>query len=518
MKLPSFKIATALAALVALLAIGPASAAAAPPDIGVKIGLPSANSWAKTLPSLTFTTKGAGLSKTCSLTGPGDYFVTEEFCSSPWRPGEVTVDGDYIYAVNVEDGDGNTAVDSVSFHVDQTAPSLSFTSAPPEGLFTNATTTGFKAAYSDPNIYSVVCRFDNVAESFCGNGTDAIANYSDFGSGEHSMSVTATDKSGNQSYIVRHFTVDRTPPSAAIVLVGGSTQTKDNTPAFVIGGDDDNGPTTKKCRIENQIDWVACNNSTWVTPDAIADGLVTAWIQVTDRAGNNSYQSYVFVLDATIPAIAITPLEGDRTTNTTPSISFSVDDVHFSSAHCGFDPTGWDQLTTCDRWTPQQPAAPLAPGTHQLWIAAEDEFGNLASSIYTFDVVATTPPPVGGGAGGGGAGSGGDQGSAAPKVTVKLKAGKVKRGKFAVKAAVTVTPKAGVSCAGKATLKVAPKVKKARPATLRVTLKQKGASCVGTAKTKFSSSLKRKKADVSFDFAGTATLGRFNVAVGSHRL
>lgn len=505
-----------LATAFACLAAVPAANAAPPSNPPtVKINMPSAGSFAKTLPSLTFSVTGDAQTKTCSLTGPGGYYVVDEACKSPFRPGDVTLDGSYTYAVDVRNADDMGDVESVTFEVDQTPPTVMFTSAPPEGLYANATTVGFKASYADPNVNAVTCRFDSDAPIPCGVAGSAQMNWTGFGEGAHKMSISVTDKAGNVGYAERNITIDRTPPTASLTLVGGGTESADNTPAFIVDGTDAGGPTTKRCAVENQIEWVSCNSSTWVTPDAIADGVVTAWLEVEDRAGNHGYSSYTFTLDATIPAVEIGSLVGDRTTEPSPALSFSVDDVHPGEARCGFDPSDWSELATCDPAGSQQPASPLAPGTHAFWVEAIDTFGNSASAIYTFEVAPPTVPD--GGGSGGGPNVGGASG-VSPKVLVKLRTGSVKRGKFALRATLVISTQTAVDCTGRASILLKPTGKKARVKRLRVTLKQRGKTCSGAIKTRLGAGLKRKKVAISVTHPGNRELPKFTLVVGTTRL
>lgn len=500
------------ATVAALLLAIPTGASAAPPEIGVKIGLPSANSWAKTLPSLTFTTKGAGLAKTCSLYGPGGYEVVEEFCSSPFRPGEVTLDGDYSYGVTVEDGDGQTASDSVSFHVDQTAPTVKITSGVTEGTIGNATLAGFSAVYSDANLNTVSCRFDTDAPTACGTAGAISIQYTGFGEGWHKFSISAVDRSGNVGYAERNFMIDRTKPTAGITLVGGEAITNDNTPAFLLTGSDAAGPVTKRCAIEDQIAWSPCNADTWVTPDAIGDGTVTAWIEVTDRAGNQSFSSYSFTLDASAPMVTITGPAGESTTDRQPAINFVANDAQPVNSRCGFDPPDWASLKSCDQSVEHRPSAPLSIGEHQFWVASDDGLGNVSSSVYSFRVVEPTTP------GGGDQGTGGGVGGAKPRVNAKLRSGKIKRGRFSVRALVTIAPANGQDCAGKASISLKPAAKGARAIRASLKLQKQGAACVGRVTLRVPAKLKRSRMTVSVRHHGSDTMPAFNVVIGKNRV
>lgn len=475
---------TLLAVLVAVLALAaPAGAIGQAPK--VTVGLPANGSWAKTVPSFTFSVTGTAVQKTCVLSGP-DTYIDEDPCSSPWRPVDVLPDGTYTYTVLAENADG-TDSGSTSFQLDSTTPTLSFTSAVTEGYLGNAQSVAAGGVYADANIDTVTCRLDNNAATPCGNAGKFLAQYSGFGEGAHKIVIVATDKAGNSNSIQRNFSIDRTAPSASILLVGGGSETKDNTPAFLVSGADTNGPVTKRCRIENQIDWVACSADSWVVTDGVADGEITAWIEVEDRAGNHGYSSYLFTLDSTMPNVTYSGFAGDKTVDTTPELEFWVDDPHEGSARCGFDPADWSALADCTEGAGHTPASALTLGTHSFWIEASDSFGNSSSTVYTFEVVSPaqgTPGPTGGA---------GDP-AATPALSLRAASSKVKKGKFTLTITVTAT---NFAACGDADIRIAPKVKKVKAVSLRSRAKVTGGACVATAKVKLPAKLKKKKATIT---------------------
>lgn len=470
---------------VAIAAVSPTAASAIGTPPKVTVGLPASGSWAKAVPSFTFSVTGSAVHKSCVLSGP-DTYIDEDPCSSPWRPVDSLPDGTYTYTVLADNIDG-TDSGSTSFKLDRTAPTLSFTSAVTEGYVGNAQSAAVGGVYADANIDTVTCRLDSNGATPCGNAGNFLAQYNNFGEGVHKILVVATDKAGNSNSIQRNFTIDRTAPSASILLVGGGSETKDNTPAFLVSGSDAGGAVTKRCRIENQIDWVACNADSWVVTDGVADGEITAWIEVEDRAGNHGYATYLFTLDSTMPNVTYSGFAADKTTNTSPELEFWVDDPHEGSARCGFDPADWSALAGCTEGAGHVPAAALTLGSHSFWIEATDTFGNSSSTVYTFEVVSPaqeTPGPSGGT---------GDP-VATPVLTVKTASSKVKKGKFTLTVTVTAT---NLAVCQSSDVRIAPKVKKAKTLVVRSLAKSKGGVCVATAKVKLPAKLKKKKATIT---------------------
>lgn len=478
----------------ALVLAVPAGAVGVAPTVSVSS--PAANGFYNSVPALSFTVTGTGVSKACTLDGPGvsEY---EEPCTSPYKPLDPLADGSYSYVVSAENSSGSDAK-SVSFTIDRTAPSLMMLSGVTDGIIANAQTASYKLSYSDANLASVTCKSDDNAPSACGSGGIVQISYSPLADGQHTFTFTATDKAGNSTTLTRTLTIDTVKPTATINLVGGGAESKDNTPAFQTSGSDANGPVTKQCRIEDQLDWTPCAGDTWVVADGVADGLIIAWVAVSDRAGNTSYASYSFTLDSTMPSITYGGFAGDRTTTTTPDIEFWIEDAHEASAKCAYDAGGWDELSACDAGSGHAPAAPLVLGAHTFWISVVDSFGNVGSTIYTFDVVAPQVDQDGQGTGG--------QGGGAVAVAVKATSSKVKRGKFTLTLKVTA---ANAASCGEARVVVTPKLKKSKPLKARKVARASGGKCVATIKLTLKASLKAKRATVAAthgDDAGKLTI------------
>lgn len=312
------------------------------------------------------------------------------------------------------------------------------------------------------------------------------------GGGEHTYWFAATDKAGNIGYASRTATLDRTPPSASIAGSGFTSETRDNTPAFLVGATDAFSSVAQRtCSIDGVGTWQACDGSAWLPADALADGTYTARIDAVDAAGNHGTASTAFTIDATLPLITYGGFTGDRTTEATPGIEFWASDAHSVTTRCAYDPAGWDALADCAQGSGHAPAAPLALGQHQFWITATDSFGNVASAIYSFEVVEPTKP--GDGQSGGNGQTGGQTGGA-PAVTVKAASSKVRRGKFTLTVTVTATNLA--ACAN-AAVSVAPKVKKVKPLSARPAAKSSAGACVAVAKFKLAAKLKGKKAAIT---------------------
>ncbi|MGH2959385.1 MAG: Ig-like domain-containing protein, partial [Solirubrobacterales bacterium] len=258
------------------------------------------------------------------------------------------------------------------------------------------------------------------------------------------------------------------------------------------------------------VDAQNCPGSTFLVADPIADGTHTARLTATDAAGNSAGSTFQFTLDSTLPQLTYSGFENDRTTNPSPSMEFWASDAHSVTTRCAYDAAAWEELVDCSQGPDHAPAAPLTPGTHVFWITATDSFGNVASTTYTFEVVAPGQGTPAGEKPGGSTGDNGGTGKAIPRVSVVSRATKVKRGKFSLTAAVTLTPAtATATCDGSVVVTLTPKVKKAKAVKTTVKLTAKAGNCVGKAKFKLASKLKKKKAGIAVSFAGNTSMAQF---------
>lgn len=495
--------------LVFLIAVTALAAFASPaladgPAVSVSIASPANNSYSSSSPSLTFSSTGTQLLKICSVSG-GAVNIVDEGCSSGWNPGSLP-DGTYDYTIIVEKNGGEEiASDSRTVTIDKTAPTVTTGGVPAAGA-SNGSVIKVTGSATDVNPSLFSCRIDENAWSNCVAGTPSSGGFDlvNVAEGTHTYSFRATDKAGNVGYGSRTVTLDRTAPVLSIADTGWGTDTKDNTPAFMLNVTDAT-PVAKTCSIDGAVEAKSCPGSTFLVTEPIADGTYTARLTATDAAGNTAAATFQFTLDATMPTITYSGFENDRTTSTLPDMEFWVSDEHGVEPRCGYDPASWETLDGCGQGSGHLPSAPLSLGSHQYWISATDSFGNVASVVYAFEVVAPDQqkPSVPGAENGG-------TSKSVPRLALATKASKVKRGKFTLTATITLRPTTGAaSCDGAVVVTLAPKVKKAKALKAKVKLSPKAGTCKGTAKLKLSAKLKKKRAAITVRFSGNAAMEQF---------
>lgn len=109
--------------------------------------------------------------------------------------------------------------------------------------------------------------------------------------------------------------------------------------------------------------------------------------------------------DSTPPQTTFTPLPGDLTNDSTPTLSFSFDESLMSGYPlCAMDPVDPNlpgAYQACTTGTTYDQPVPLADGLHRLYVIARDAYGNTAApASYAFhtdttapDVAITAPAP-----------------------------------------------------------------------------------------------------------------------------
>jgi hypothetical protein len=129
-----------------------------------------------------------------------------------------------------------------------------------------------------------------------------------------------------------------------------------------------------------------------LTPaDPVAeDATTTFWVSATDPAGHSSCSAsgFDYVEDSTAPVITIDSAPSGTTSDTTPTVEFSVDDATATTT-CQVDSGPVEACTSPATFSP------LGDGPHTITVFAADPAGNLATEPVSFTIATppvTTPP------------------------------------------------------------------------------------------------------------------------------
>jgi flagellar hook assembly protein FlgD len=325
-------------------------------------------------------------------------------------------DGDYTITATATDEAGNTSTDQVGFTVDATAPAVDITS-PTEGEVTNDATPTIEGTVDDPNAtVDVVITDDAGNVVFEGpatvnpDGTWTV-DAPTLADGDYTVEVTATDPAGNTSTDGPvGFTVDTVAPAVDITSPTEGEVTNDATPT-VEGTVDDPNATVDVVITDDagNVVWegpaTVNPDGTWTaTPDVpLPDGDYTVTATATDEAGNTSTDGPVgFTVDATAPAVAITsPADGSTTTDTTPTITGTVDDtaesvtvtIRDADGNVVFE--GEATINPDGTWTIDAPELP--DGDYTVTATATDANGNEATAgpvAFAIDTGAPDAPVI----------------------------------------------------------------------------------------------------------------------------
>lgn len=150
--------------------------------------------------------------------------ITEGITTSPitdgyecsYTPASIS-DGAHTVYFNVSDFDGNAATQAtIAFTIDTAPPVLTVT-APLDGLKTNQSTVTVTGTTTDPTSGAVSLTVNGTPVDIGSNG--AFVYEFTLVDGENTITIVSTDAAGKASTIVRHVTLDTTPPVISAINI-----------------------------------------------------------------------------------------------------------------------------------------------------------------------------------------------------------------------------------------------------------------------------------------------------------
>ncbi|MDH5647002.1 MAG: Ig-like domain-containing protein, partial [Candidatus Heimdallarchaeota archaeon] len=199
--------------------------------------------------------------------------------------------------------------------------------------------------------------------------------------GNYTLNVYANDTNGLWSTKSIFVLIDNTPPLVSIPYTNGTT---------IQGGIDFN--LTIIHDTINDVNFVIASWDTnpynilsypYTLTSPENDGLHRLYIFVNDTAGNYIELMYELTVDAVAPQISLVSHTDGANIGINEDIEISIIDVNNFNAWYY-----WEGQTVNSSITSNNIIiGPSDPGTYNLHVFAEDEFGNLSSESFTFTVI-----------------------------------------------------------------------------------------------------------------------------------
>ncbi|EDV3051263.1 Ig-like domain repeat protein, partial [Salmonella enterica subsp. enterica] len=336
-------------------------------------------------------------------------------------------DGKHTLTVMVTDAAGNTATQTLDFHIDTqlSTPTIALDSADDTGTpgddMTNRTRPTFILQNIDPDVINVTVSVTHKGTTTSFTATQGAGGWSftppaPWGDGDYTLTVTVDDRAGNtRPSTPLTVTVDTQIAINRIELVNDSGDPDDNVtkhvrPQFQISVPEDVEKVLLS--IDGGVTWFSATKSptqgiwdyTW--PTDMPEGQHTLTVEATDAAGNTTRQSLNFSIDITLstPTIELAPdqdtgqIKNDNLTRVTQPlfvlghIDKDVQHVVLNIEHNGTFKTV--VLTeSADGWR-YRPDAALGDGSYKLTVTVTDVAGNQQTSApltVTIDGTLSTP-------------------------------------------------------------------------------------------------------------------------------
>ena len=289
-------------------------------------------------------------------------------------------DGTQAVSVTATDAIGNTATDTQTLTIDATT-TVSVTTPP-----LSNDSTPVIAGVGEPGAAIVVeVGGQTLTTTVAPDGNWTVTVPGTLGDGQHPVTVTATDATGNTATVTQPLTIDTTTS----VSITSPATTDDPTPT--ISGVGEPGSTVTLTIDGQTLSGVVDGAGNWSigVPGALADGTHTVEVTATDLAGNTATTTQGLTVD-TATSVAIT--SPTFTNDPTPVIA----GVGEPGATIAVSVGGQSITTTVapdGTWSVTVPTA-LADGTSTVTVTATDLAGFTATATQQLTVDATTSVTV----------------------------------------------------------------------------------------------------------------------------
>ncbi len=295
-------------------------------------------------------------------------------CTSPWSITSLA-DGPHTAEVRATDDAGNLEDPATShtWTIDTSTPDTTLDTSPSGSLGVNTANLTFSSELTPGATFE--CSLDAAAFTAC---VSPVA-LTDLAEGEHTFEVRAVNLVGvvDPTPAFATWTVDLTAPTVTIVEgPSGFISIAAPTFTFVAEGE----PTLIECRLDDEP-FADCT-SPFTTPP-LSDGDHTFEVQVTDAAGNVDGDDRTFIVDTTLPSVAIVAGPFGPTDDNTPTFNFAV--ALATTIECRIDAEAWAACTS------PITTSTLADGDHTFEVRVANAAGTTATESRAFTVDTVDP-------------------------------------------------------------------------------------------------------------------------------
>ena len=302
--------------------------------------------------------------------------------------------GNHVLTVTIADNVGNMSQAQAAFTVDATAPSLSIA---PVVTFTGASqpfTVSYSDAQSGVNAATFQATLDgtNVTGSFTTGAGGASGTLVSLSNGAHALTLSVSDKVGNQATTTLNFTGDTAAPQIAVSPSSGFTN---GMPGFSVTYSDAGSginPASFTATLDGAnatASFVANAAGANGALGALATGAHTLVVSIADHVGNSAQAQASFTVDVTPPAITVSATLGAKPT-VTASYSDAGSGVNTGTFKATLDGSDVSAKFTASAAGASGSVGPLAVGAHTIIITVADNVGNQGMANARLVVVAPT--------------------------------------------------------------------------------------------------------------------------------
>ncbi len=296
-------------------------------------------------------------------------------CNSPKSYTDLA-DGSHTFAVKATDPAGNTGPETTfTWTIDTVGPTTTISGKPIDP--SNVSSPSFTFTSNEAGS-TFACKLGAGAFAPCTSPKSYVA----LADGSHTFTVKATDSAGNTGPETSYtWTIDSAGPTVTITQKP-TDPSNESSPS--LGFSSDEPGSTFACKLDAGA-FASCTSPHSYTD--LADGSHTFTVKATDAAGNTGPEaSHTWMIDTAAPTASIIVKPNDPSNNSSPSLSFTSDEVGSTFA-CKL---GAQAFAAC---TSPTSYLALADGSHTFTVKATDAAGNTgpeASYTWTIDTIAPT--------------------------------------------------------------------------------------------------------------------------------